>query len=140
MARTQVDRGPVVAFPIPGVATAIPNIGLTVSDARGPALLRATVEVDHGGLGTGNTTCRILKNGVLLGNAEQTIRMIGPDRAVLMIEELDAAPVAADLYTVDIVDTVVDPLNVVPINRACLVFDAIGKDAAAVSNVGAVTA
>lgn len=57
-----------------------------------------------------------------------------------MIEELDAAPVAADLYTVDIVDTVVDPLNVVPINRACLVFDAIGKDAAAVSNVGAVTA
>ncbi len=140
MARTSLDRGPAVAFPIPGVAAPIPNIGLTVSDARGPALVRCSVEVDHGGLGTGVTTCRILKNGALLGNAEQSVRVIGPDRVGIVIEELDTVPAAGDVYTVDIVDTVVDVLNVVPANRACLVFDAVAKDAALVSNVGAPTA
>jgi len=139
MSRTVADRGPAAPFAIPGAAAVIPNIGLTVTDARGPMKVSATVDIDHGGLGTSVTTVRVLKNGALLNDTAQSVRVIGPDRVGVSVMTVDTAPVAGDVYAVDIVDTVVDPLNVVPTNGAVLLCEAVPNDGAFVTNVGAPT-
>jgi hypothetical protein len=134
-----MDRGPAADFNVPGVPTPIPNIGLTVQASRGPALVMCTVDIDHGGLGTSLNTVSILKNGVQLGSATQSLRMIGPDRMGASILELDPAPAVGDVYQIAISEAVVDPANFVRANSAVLVFVAVGKDAAFVSEVGAPT-
>lgn len=139
MSRTVADRGPAAPFPIPGVATVIPNIGLTVTDVRGPMKVSATVDIDHGGLGTGVTTVQIVKNGAVLNNTAQSVRVIGPDRVGVSLMTVDTAPAVGDVYAVDIIDTVVDVLNVVPLNGAVLVCEAVPNDGAYVTNVGAAT-
>jgi len=140
MARRQIDHGPVAATAVPAVAAAIPNIGLTVGAARGAALLRAVVNITNPAANTPTVTCRILKNGALLGLATKTIVMIALSTVQITIEEVDPTPVVGDVYTVDMLTTSAAAGHQVGINGASLMFDAMPRDAAFVSEVGAATA
>lgn len=139
MARRQIDHGPAVAQAVPAAAAAINNIGLTVGAARGPALLRAVVNITNPAANVPTVTCRVLKNGVLLGAATKTIVMIALSTHQIVIDEVDPAPAVGDVYTVDMLTTAAAAGHQVGINGASLLFDAAPNDAAYVSEVGAAT-
>lgn len=139
MARRQIDHGPVAATAVPAVAAAIPNIGLTVGAARGPALLEARVNITNPAANVPTVTCRILKGGLLLGVATKTIVMIALSTVQVVISEIDPAPAVGDVYTVDMLTTSAAAGHQVGINGASLLFDAMPNDAAFVSEVGAAT-
>lgn len=139
MARRQIDHGPVAAFAVPAVAAVIPNIGLTVGAARGPAMVRAVVNVTNPAANAPGVTCRILKNAALLGAAAKTIVMIALSTVQIVVEEIDAAPAVGDIYTVELSTTSAAAGHEVGIGGASLLFDATPNDAVYVSEVGAVT-
>lgn len=139
MARRQIDHGPAVATAVPAVAAALPNIGLTVGAARGPALVRAVVNVKNPAANAPAVTASIRKNGVLLGLATKTIVMIALSTAQIVVEEIDPAPAVGDVYTVEMLTTSALAGHEVGVNAASLLFDANGNDAVYVSEVGAAT-
>lgn len=140
MSKFREDRGPVVAFAVPAVEGAIPNIGLTIQDRSGPIMVLAGVEITNPAANVPTVTARIARNGVAIAASDQIMIMVASTRIMMILFFSERNPTVGDIFTLRLSTNAAAAGHEVAAGRAFLYIVGEARDDAFVAGISTPTA